>query len=84
MTPQEKRDLANANAVKLADMDDKAAGMVKSLLLNLGANDTFITLRSPQSHRVDYELKEGTLEMVQGCAEDLGLTATATTIVVPQ
>ena len=82
MTPIEKKALANANAVVLAKMATNAAGMVKSLLIDLGANDTWIRLKTPESHRVGYEFVEGTATFIAECAADLGLTVTATTIEV--
>jgi hypothetical protein len=84
MTPTEKKVLAKSNAEQLAQMANNAAGMVKSLLLDLGSNDTFIKLKSPESHRVEYEFVEGTAAFVGECAADLGLTVNATTIEVPQ
>jgi hypothetical protein len=82
MTPIEKKALTNANAVVLAKMANNAAGMVKSLLIDLGANETWIRLNSPESHRVGYEFVKGNAKFIAECAEDLGLTVTATTIKV--
>jgi len=82
MTPIEKKALANANAVVLAKMAINGAGMVKSLLIDLGANDTWIRLKTPESYRVGYEFVEGTAIFFDECSADLGLTVTATTIEV--
>lgn len=83
MNDHDIQDLQSRNAAQLAMMNTNAAGMVKSLLLDLGSNDTYIELASAQQHRVSYHFVEGTRDFVKEIGEELGLTVSSTAIEVP-
>jgi hypothetical protein len=83
MTADDAVKLQQRNAAQMRQMDIDAAGMIQSLLLDLGSNGTFISLQSPQLFTVGYTLVEGTGAFVQEIGGQLGLSVTDSTIEVP-
>lgn len=83
MTDEDADLLQTANAVELAKMAINAAGMIQSLLLDLGSNNSFIKLQSALSHRVEYILVEGNPKHVELIGKRLGLRVDELTIEVP-
>ena len=83
MTPSDVKALQTENAKELAKMAINAAGMVQSLLLDLGSNQTYISLSAALDHQVNYRLVEGTAKFVSIVGEQLGLEVSDSTIEVP-
>jgi hypothetical protein len=83
MTADEVTALQKDNAKELARMNIDAAGMIQSLLLDLGSNSTYIRLQGAQSHSVLYAVVEGTAAFVQEIGDELGLSVTPSMLEVP-
>ena len=84
MTADEAEALQLDNAKELAKMNVNAAGMIQSLILDLGSNDTYIRLQSAQSHAVGYGVVAGTPAFVHEIGAELGLTVSDSMLQVPQ